>query len=196
MKRVKKTQDNKGGSGSGSSSRSISSRKKSNGKKPKKEVEDLQRSAIKSLVEAGGRILRYSKIGKKGKEGKAKCVDAEELQLERPETTFDDVIGHQGAKEELMIMCRALQSIDKLSALGSRMRRGAILYGPPGVGKTLLIKALAHESNCPFIFMSAASINKNKGRKETAEDFEDFSGEGMAGDQAQTIILVVVGVDG
>merc|ERR1719316_2108376 len=71
-------------------------------------------------------------------------------------TTFGDVAGCDGAKEELVEVVDFLKNPDKYTALGAKIPKGALLVGPPGTGKTLLAKAVAGEAAVPF-FSCAAS---------------------------------------
>jgi len=73
-------------------------------------------------------------------------------------TTFDDVAGVEEAKEELFELVDYLKNPAKYAKIGIRMPRGVLLVGPPGVGKTLLAKALANEAGIPFYYKSAATF--------------------------------------
>jgi len=87
----------------------------------------------------GGQIFN---IGK----SKAKLFD-EKLETK---TTFEDVAGLEGAKEEVQEIVDFLKNPEKYTALGGKIPKGALLVGPPGTGKTLLAKAVAGEAKAPF----------------------------------------------
>ncbi|KFK27417.1 hypothetical protein AALP_AA8G380000 [Arabis alpina] len=72
--------------------------------------------------------------------------------------TFADVAGVDEAKEELEEIVEFLKNPDKYVRLGARPPRGVLLVGLPGTGKTLLAKAVAGESDVPFISCSASEF--------------------------------------
>ena len=96
---------------------------------------------------AGGQIFN---IGK----SKAKLFD----QKTEVKTTFKDVAGLEGAKEEIQEIVDFLKSPDKYTALGGKIPKGALLIGPPGTGKTLLAKAVAGEAKVPFYSLSGSDF--------------------------------------
>ena len=73
-------------------------------------------------------------------------------------TRFKDVEGIDSAKDELEEIVDFLKNPDKYYGSGARIPRGALLAGDPGTGKTLLARAIAGESNVPFVQCSAASF--------------------------------------
>merc|ERR1719198_2183398 len=81
------------------------------------------------------------------------------IQME-PQTgvTFVDVAGCDGAKLELTEVVDFLKEPAKYSALGAKIPKGAIMEGPPGMGKTLLARAVAGEAGVPFISASGSEF--------------------------------------
>ncbi len=59
---------------------------------------------------------------------------------------FEEIIGYEEEKEELRRLCDAMNNREKYSALGVDMPRALLLYGEPGVGKTLMAETLIEES--------------------------------------------------
>ena len=95
----------------------------------------------------GGQIFS---IGK----SKAKLFD----QDQKVKTSFKDVAGLEGAKEEVQEIVDFLKSPDKYTSLGGKIPKGALLVGPPGTGKTLLAKAVAGEAGVPFFSLSGSDF--------------------------------------
>ena len=95
----------------------------------------------------GGQIFN---IGK----SKAKLFD----QNLETKTTFEDVAGLEGAKEEVQEIVDFLKHPEKYTALGGKIPKGALLVGPPGTGKTLLAKAVAGEAKAPFFSLSGSDF--------------------------------------
>ena len=96
---------------------------------------------------AGGQIFN---IGK----SKAKLFD----QNTEVKTSFKDVAGLEGAKEEIQEIVDFLKNPEKYTSLGGKIPKGALLVGPPGTGKTLLAKAVAGEAKVPFFSLSGSDF--------------------------------------
>lgn len=73
-------------------------------------------------------------------------------------TTFQDVAGLEGAKEEIEEIVDFLKNPKKYTELGAKIPKGALLVGPPGTGKTLLAKAVAGEAKVPFFSLSGSDF--------------------------------------
>ncbi len=71
---------------------------------------------------------------------------------------FKDVAGAKEAKEELHEVVEFLRHSKKFIDLGARIPRGVLLLGAPGVGKTLLARAVAGEANVPFFTISGSEF--------------------------------------
>jgi len=72
--------------------------------------------------------------------------------------TFDDVAGIESVKEELYEIVDFLKSPEKYKKFGIKLPKGVLLIGPPGVGKTMIAKAVAGEADVPFFYQSGASF--------------------------------------
>ncbi|MEK7184291.1 MAG: ATP-dependent zinc metalloprotease FtsH [Patescibacteria group bacterium] len=72
--------------------------------------------------------------------------------------TFGDVAGSTEAKQELIEVVDFLKNPGKYKAIGADIPKGVLLVGAPGVGKTLLAKAVAGEANVPFFSLSASEF--------------------------------------
>jgi cell division protease FtsH len=77
---------------------------------------------------------------------------------ERPDTTFADVAGYEGAKEEISEVVDFLRTPARYAAAGAVVPRGVLMVGPPGTGKTLLARAVAGEAKVPFFSVAGSSF--------------------------------------
>ena len=71
---------------------------------------------------------------------------------------FSDVAGADEEKEELQEIVEFLKHPQKFISLGARIPKGILLVGQPGTGKTLLARAVAGESNVPFLSISGSDF--------------------------------------
>jgi ATP-dependent metalloprotease FtsH len=67
-----------------------------------------------------------------------------------------DVIGIDDVKQDIQEIVDFLQHGDDLRKIGAKLPKGILLVGPPGVGKTMLAKAIANEAGVPFFGLSAS----------------------------------------
>lgn len=84
---------------------------------------------------------------------KARTVDPNAKKV-----TFEDVAGADEEKEELKEIVEFLKDPKKFTSMGARIPKGVLLIGPPGTGKTLLARAIAGESEVPFLTISGSDF--------------------------------------
>ncbi|XP_061190954.1 ATP-dependent zinc metalloprotease YME1L-like [Saccostrea echinata] len=73
---------------------------------------------------------------------------------------FEDVQGMDEAKEDMMDVVKFLQNPRSFTEVGAKIPKGILLDGPPGVGKTLLARAVAGEAGVPFIFAAGSEFEE------------------------------------
>ncbi len=71
---------------------------------------------------------------------------------------FSDIAGAEEEKQELAEIVEFLKNPQKFTELGARIPKGVLLVGNPGTGKTLLARAVAGESNVPFLSISGSDF--------------------------------------
>jgi len=80
------------------------------------------------------------------------------LEAIKSDVKFSDIGGISDVKIELEEIIDFMRKPARYKNFGARMPRGVLLVGPPGVGKTMIAKAVAHEAGVPFFYQSGASF--------------------------------------
>ena len=76
----------------------------------------------------------------------------------KSDVSFDDIGGISDVKIELEEIIDFMKNPKRYKNFGARMPRGVLLVGPPGVGKTMIAKAVANAADVPFFYQSGASF--------------------------------------
>ena len=99
--------------------------------------------------QARGQMSGIMSIGR----SKARLFSAD-----RPSTTFGDVAGYSGVKQEISEVVDFLKTPGRFKEIGAKIPKGVLLVGPPGTGKTLLARAVAGEAGVPFLSVSGSDF--------------------------------------
>src|SRR6478735_6773761 len=83
---------------------------------------------------------------------------AKTYSTEKPATTFDDVAGYAGVKQDVTEVVDFLKHPEKFGEIGARIPKGVLLVGPPGTGKTLIARAVAGEAGVPFLSVTGSDF--------------------------------------
>ncbi len=81
-----------------------------------------------------------------------------QIEAIKSDVSFDDIGGISDVKVELEEIIDFMKNPKRYKNFGARMPKGVLLVGPPGVGKTMIAKAVAHEAGVPFYYQSGASF--------------------------------------
>src|SRR3954462_962560 len=77
---------------------------------------------------------------------------------DKPSTTFSDIAGYEGVKQEITEVVDFLRMPERFREIGARVPKGMLLVGPPGTGKTLIARAVAGEAGVPVLSVSGSGF--------------------------------------
>ncbi len=81
------------------------------------------------------------------------------LLKERPQVTFDDIVGLEALKERVKRFITKFRNPEEVAKWqGARLGDRMILFGPPGTGKTMFAKAVAHEIDADFLEVKGSTL--------------------------------------
>ena len=98
---------------------------------------------------AQGQMGNVMSIGR----SRAKTYDAD-----KPSTTFADIAGYEGVKQEINEVVDFLRMPERFKEIGARVPKGILLVGPPGTGKTLFARAVAGEAGVGFLSVTGSDF--------------------------------------
>jgi cell division protease FtsH len=98
---------------------------------------------------AAGQMGNVMSIGR----SKAKAYSAD-----KPSTTFADIAGYEGVKQEIREVVDFLKMPERFKEVGARIPKGVLLVGPPGTGKTLIARAVAGEAGVGFLSVTGSDF--------------------------------------
>ncbi len=98
---------------------------------------------------ASGQMGNVMSVGR----SRAKTYDAD-----KPSTTFADIAGYAGVKQEIKEVVDFLKMPEQFREIGARIPKGMLLVGPPGTGKTLFARAVAGEAGVGFLSVTGSDF--------------------------------------
>ena len=123
---------------------------------------------------------------------------------------FDQIIGYESIKEELKRYCDTMKNPETYRNLGLRVPRGVLLYGDPGIGKTLFAESFAKESGCKtyiirkqfsddefvdYITETFEEAQKNAPAVIILDDIDKFSNSDFIHQNTSEFVAVQAGID-
>jgi len=113
---------------------------------------------------------------------------AEEKKPEEKGVRWEDVAGLEDVRQVLLESIEIpLLHEDLMKEMDVKPSKGLLLFGPPGCGKTMIVKAAANELNANFLTISGAELMKGKDRNPASYVKEVFN---RARESAPALIFI------
>ena len=98
-------------------------------------------------------------------------------------SAFDKVVGYESIKNELKQICDMIHNSEVYEKLGAKMSKGLLIYGEPGLGKSLMARSFIKESG-----RNAYTIRRNKHDGDFVNEIKDIFNKAMQ--NAPSVILL------
>ena len=123
---------------------------------------------------------------------------------------FDKVIGYDNIKKELLRVCDMIRDGERYRELGAKLPQGVLLYGDPGLGKSMMAKCFIEECGLPAftvrktsggdgfvekISTAFAEAKKNAPSVVFLDDMDKFANEDDDHVDAEEYVAVQAGID-
>jgi len=113
---------------------------------------------IKAEVSDGPLIIELGDIALQRVQNAKDFRGVGSIKTEIPDVSFAKIAGHHIVKNRLHEVVKLLKNPAAIKAQGVDVPKGMLMFGPPGTGKTMLAKALAHEADLPFISTTGSEL--------------------------------------
>lgn len=111
------------------------------------------------LEQFGVHISREAAVTKKEKLKAYGKFGLQDLSLGSGEKSLDDLGGYEDVKQELRdSILMPLEKKEIAFTYGIKPPSGILLFGPPGTGKTMMMRALSNELNFNFVYIKSSDI--------------------------------------
>lgn len=112
-----------------------------------------------SAAQEGKTVLRLHAIEERGQESTQNFLLKDRLFIHPVGPAgFEAIAGQNRAKKQLESLLRLLRDEAGLRQFGITLPKGLLLYGPEGVGKSLLVKAFAKEAGLPYLYLHRSDL--------------------------------------
>ncbi|MBO6011846.1 MAG: AAA family ATPase [Oscillospiraceae bacterium] len=123
---------------------------------------------------------------------------------------FDKVIGYDGIKKELLRVCDMIRDGERYSRLGAKLPQGVLLFGDPGLGKSMMAKCFIEECGLPaftlrktsggdgFVAKISETFAEAKRKAPSVvflDDLDKFANEDDDHADAEEYVAVQAGID-